>query len=99
MIITVKRCLIGNLLLTPVNDRWRKKFARHLRKHESPHADGTVLLQNDADVETFLDEHLTPRQSREVRAGWTVRVRIDPWEFGHYLGWDAHTVAEGRSRS
>lgn len=98
MIIEVEMDRMGCLTLTPVNDRIRRRFARHLRAVYSPHADGTAFLQSDWDVEAFLTDHLRPAQARDVRRGWTVRVRIDPWLYGHYLGWDAHTVVEGGSR-
>lgn len=29
-----------------------------------------------------------------VEQGWTVQVKADPWEVGHWYGYDAHTVAE-----
>ena len=34
------------------------------------------------------------RQRRALDAGWDVTILMDPWEVGHYYGYDAHAVAE-----
>jgi hypothetical protein len=93
MLVKVAMDRTGCITLTPVSERWQKRFAVHLRKYYSPQADGTAFLQADYDVEAFLAD-LPADKAEGVRQGWTETIRMDPWTYGHYLGWDAHTVAE-----
>lgn len=51
----------------------------------------TVLFQELYEMESFL----TPRKLRDLDSGYTVTVRMKPWEALHLWGWDAHTMAEG----
>lgn len=53
--------------------------------------DSTVLFQELYEMESFL----TPRKLRDLDSGYTVTVRMEPWEALHLWGWDAHTMAEG----
>lgn len=97
MLITVEMDPCGCLLLSPCNERIAKKLAKHM-KEMTGHADSSAFIQEDYNVDAFLEE-LPAALARDVRAGWKVKIRFDPWTFAHYLGWDAHTVFEGGSRS
>jgi hypothetical protein len=63
-----------------------------MRRHNKEwigHADSTVFLQEGGPASEFLDT-LNARQRRDVEHGWTVGVKMDPWYFGHYVGYDFH---------
>lgn len=91
MLVTAEMDRMGSITVTPVNDRIRKRFAKHLHRYYSPHADGTAFFQEGA--QEFLAD-LRPDQRRDLEAGFKVTFRVDAWVFGHWLGWDAHTLAE-----
>lgn len=81
------RC--GCLLMTPVSKRLQGRIKRHLAEWKVGW-DGSVLVQEDYNAESALEQHLTPSQRRDVDQGWPVTVLVDPWEWLHYVGWDAH---------
>jgi hypothetical protein len=85
MLVKVAMDRTGCITLTPVSERWQKRFAVHLRKYYSPQADGTAFLQADYDVEAFLAD-LPADKAEGVRQGWTETIRMDPWTYGHYRG-------------
>ncbi len=91
MLVEVQEDRMGMLLLTPVS----KKVQAQMRKHTKEwtgHADDTVLIQRDYDVEHFLERYVPAAKRRDVREGWGARIQMDPWEFGHFVGYDFHEV-------
>lgn len=40
------------------------------------------------------EHYLRKRQLAMLRRGWEVTVKLDPWVFAHFYGWDAHTALE-----
>jgi hypothetical protein len=90
MLIEVDQDRMGNIILTPKS----KKIRAQMRKHNKEwlgHPDDTVFLQEGMGATEFLDLLPAP-QRREVEEGWGITVRMDPWEFGHYVGHDFHEV-------
>jgi hypothetical protein len=54
-----------------------------------------VYLQTSQEIEDFLEECRIDNETREmVEKGWPQETEIDPWVYGHFLGWDAHTLFE-----
>lgn len=89
MLVEVQMNRMGAVTLTPVS----KKVRRQMRAHNQEwlgHPDEDVYLQGDRGYE-FLDM-LSPAQRRDVEEGWGATVRMDPWIFGHYVGYDFHEV-------
>ena len=49
----------------------------------------------------FQDAEQLPAEVKKSRSlawllgGWSVVVIMNPWEFAHYVGYDAHTIFEG----
>lgn len=82
----------GSVTLTPRNERVRKQMERHM-KEMTGHADNSVFLQEWRGDE-FLDNrgHISAAKAAEVRKGWTEGIKMDPWEFGHMVGYDFHEV-------
>ena len=93
MRVRVEMDRMGNITATAVNDRIRRKFVAHLKEVYSEHADGSAFFQEGGPSEEFLAD-CTPAQRRDINAGWSVNINVDPWMYGHWLGWDAHVVAE-----
>jgi len=94
MLIEVETNLMGHLTARPVSDRIASRYAAFLRlQGASKHSDGSVYL-HDADIESFLGD-LPRRAARDIREGWTVRVRIA--DFGAWLGYDASNIDPRRS--
>jgi hypothetical protein len=83
---------MGNIILTPVSKKVRAQMRKH-NKEWHGHADDTVFLQAEADTYAFKD--MLPRaKRREVEEGYTVVIQMDPWIFGHYVGYDFHEVID-----
>jgi hypothetical protein len=80
----------GAVYATPVSAIWREAFASHMRQHTG-HASACAYFQVGTDE---LAGCIPDRKLRELSEGYAVTCRVDPWEFGHWLGYDAHTVAE-----
>jgi len=95
MLIEVETNHFGHLTARPVSDRIASRYAAFLRlQGASKHSDGSVYLQTDYDIESFLGD-LPKRAARDIREGWTVRVRIA--DFGAWLGYDASNIDPRRS--
>jgi hypothetical protein len=90
MLVRVEADFMGSLVLTPVSERIAKKFASHLRMF-CPGADGSAYLQREDDINLFLSA-LPRSTANHIRSGWRAKIRMDPWEFGTYLGYDACNV-------
>lgn len=80
---------LGCLTLTP-SERIQRQAARHLRSFGMEHADGTAFIQLDYEVDGFIEEHVPPRKRRDLREGCDVTITMDPWIFGHFIGYDFH---------
>ena len=93
MLVNVSMDRMGNIVASPVSERIRRKFAAHLQEVYTPKADGTAFFQEGGPAGEFLED-CTPAQRRDIDGGYNVRMRVDPWTYGHWLGWGAHTVAE-----
>lgn len=86
----------GGVLVTPVVERYAEMFCTVVAANGGP----SLITQRRDGYSAYvqsvegLEESLSPRQLREVSTGWGVTVIMDPWEVGHFYGYDAHTVAE-----
>lgn len=89
--IDVEMDSMGGLTLTPQSDRIRRKIIKHLSEFGES-SDGTVYIQTDYDVEHFIDDQIPRNKRDEIYEGYEVSIRMDPWIFGHYVGYDAHEV-------
>ena len=91
----------GNITARPVSDRAAKRFARRVAENggaslEVQARDGyCAFFQDGMGAAEFLED-LRPDQRRDLEAGWQVKFRADGWLVGHWYGYDAHTVFEGR---
>lgn len=90
IVVTAHLDRLGNLHVRPINERWRRRFQEVVRHYGGPAGD--IFL--DRDVEAFIEQDIPRRYHRDLRAGWDVHWRVDPWVVGHWYGWDAHTAAE-----
>lgn len=81
---------MGNITVTPVSLRHCAKYAAHM-KGMTGSADSSVFIQEGGPAEEFLEE-LRPAKRRDIEAGWDVTFLVDPWIFGHWLGWSAEEV-------
>jgi len=90
----------GGYTARPVGQVWVKKFGEYMADwlNSDPSVPtleleecASVLWQHDGELPETVTENRAAM--RELGRGWPVVVLVDPWEFGHWLGWDAHTVA------
>lgn len=91
--VTVRRDRMHGLELTP-GPKIQRKIDRHLSKHGVVDPAGSAHVYSPADVEHFLETQLNPAQRRDVENGWDVTIQMDPWDFGHYVGYGFHEVIE-----
>lgn len=90
ILVEVTEDRMGNILLRPKNEQIRKKMMAHTKEHIGS-AEDTVFLQEGGPASEFM-ERLPRRLQNEMQKGWGVTLKIDPWEFGHYVGYDFHEV-------
>ena len=78
--------------LEPVSQRVSRRYRAHLAEM------GQAIPEEDSLVALFGDEAdefvagLPDRARRDLKAGWDVVILMDPWEWGHLVGYDAHNV-------
>lgn len=77
-------------IVTPVSKKWRAKFAQYMLKVVGK-STYTVYFQGEYDLPDEIKSH---RDYRELSKGWSLTIRVDPWIYGYWLGYDAYTVAE-----
>jgi hypothetical protein len=91
IVIEVRMNAQGDVALSVVNKRWRRRFQRLLKDYEDLGADtsATAYLQHSDDIAWFKENYLPRRYWRDLEHGWRVRFYMDPWVFGQgYLGYD-----------
>lgn len=91
----VERDGMGTVFGYVVSDRWAKRFASIVRKNGGGNRGETFYFQGDA-ADEFIDQDVPPRHRSAVRDGFGVTFLADPWDVGHWFGYDAHTAAEQR---
>lgn len=87
--VQVARDRMGGLTLTP-SKKIQRQAIKHLRELGHEHADGTALIQSEEDAQLFVETHLSEGQQRDLRDGWDVTIDMDPWDYGHLVGYDFH---------
>ncbi len=99
MIVEAERNTMGCFTVMPVNKRHLTKFARHMREWQGLppwrlllRDRGVAFLQREDDIELLFERYIPRRKHADARKGWPVRFRMDPWDYGHFLGFDAHEV-------
>jgi len=104
--ILVRQAGIG-YTATPISKYWRRRFAEHMREWKYCQVGMHYSFDNSRYTESELcqvyyqglwdlpEAIVLNRQYAELVKGWNITLLIDPWEFGHWLGYDAHTIAEG----
>jgi hypothetical protein len=90
MLVTIVPHRIGYYTAYPVSEKWAHKFAAHMHDMTGK-ATTDAFFQSTDDFPDTVTQH---RHFRDLEQGWTLTIQVDPWEYGHWLGYDAHTVAE-----
>jgi len=95
MLVKVSQSSFGSFTAIPVSKVWRARFGDYMLQWF------TNLLPSQLAEAYFQGYYELPEeisqnwQFPELDRGWDITIRVGPWVFGHWLGWDAHTVAEG----
>ena len=84
---------MGNIEVAPVSAQWRDKFCAIVQENGGGNA-RTAFFQEGTGAGDFLENDCPPRKRGELKRGYTVRFRADPWVVGHWYGYDAYTAAE-----
>jgi len=85
--INVREDFMGCLVLTPTVNRYCEQITEYLKEFDVD-SDGSVLIQLDSEVETFLDD-CNSSQRRDIRQGWGCTMLFDSWMYLTMVGWDA----------
>jgi hypothetical protein len=94
MVIEIEYDFLGALVVRPLDRKICGRVTDHLKDFKI-YSDGSVYLQTSQEIEDFLEECRIDNETREmVEKGWPQETEIDPWVYGHFLGWDAHTLFE-----
>jgi hypothetical protein len=83
----------GNITVKPVSPRIQRKYANHMQEMTGNRTWGAFF--NDGAEASQLLEEFPAKHRRELEKGWPVRFKVDPWTFGHWLGYDSHEVSLG----
>jgi hypothetical protein len=81
----------GSYTAEPIAKHWQGAFQEYMTQWQQGSGLYQAFFQGDWDLPDTVKEN---RQYSELVKGWDITILVDPWEFGHWLGWDAHTVAE-----
>ena len=90
MLVDVSMDRMGNVVARPRSARIARKYTKHLAGF-GVKSDGSAFFQEGGPASEFLAD-LKPGQVRDLESGWDVTLRLDPWVFGQWLGWDACEV-------
>ncbi len=83
---------MGMLYLRPVKQSYIDQIITYLKEFNVD-SDGSVLIQNDYEVESFLDD-CTSTQKKDIENGWGATMLFDAWTFLTWIGWDANEGLE-----
>jgi len=86
MLVEAKMDRMGNITVRPVNERIRKQWAADTLQWGG-RTDGELFLQEGMGAEEFMREDVPKQHRRALRAGWTVRFRMDAWTLRHMIGY------------
>jgi len=99
ILVEAEKDSFGGVTVRVVSERHQARYRAALAVYLGEGADPSVLLQYEDCVEQFVGSYVPRRKRRDLREGWAVRFLIDPWDFGHHLGYDAHEVDLGPRRT
>ena len=85
MLVEARTLAYGSLIVRPVNEIIRERWAADTLQWGG-RTDGELFLQGDA-ADEFIDNDVPRRKRRDLRAGWTVRFRMDGWTLRHMIGY------------
>jgi hypothetical protein len=77
----------GDVILRPVSQKHCEAYMQHMY--------GIGTKSDDCSVFTRLEDvapYMPKAKLRDLQNGWGVVFLMDPWVFGHLLGYDAHEV-------
>ena len=83
---------VGNVYARPRNRKWAEKFVAVVVANGGSN-NKTVFFQEGDAAQWFIEE-LSQRQRNDLERFGTISFLADPWEVGHWYGYDAHTAAE-----
>lgn len=87
----------GAYVAEPVSKQWRKLFADHILEWKYT-GNPQGIPEHELCKAYFQGAWELPsnvvlnRQYPDLCTGWDIVILVDPWDFGHWLGYDAHTV-------
>lgn len=77
----------GHLRMYPINKRLNKKIKKYLETWDIFWS-GYVLVERSQHINCILS-HMTKFEHTELRGGWSIIKKVDPWLWLHNVGWDA----------
>lgn len=91
------RC--GNVTAMPKRERYARIFCAVVAANGGPSykaaaRDGFSAFFNAGQEVDELQEYFAPGEWKDMEEGWSVTRIMDPWEVGHFYGYDAHVAAE-----
>lgn len=92
--VTIHQNRVGAFLAVPVSAAHQEKYADYMAQWKCssvPRAElSQVYFQHDGELPESI---LSNKQAMlELEYGFRVTIIVDPWEYGHWLGYDAHAV-------
>ena len=81
---------MGNIIMCPVDKGFKARIKRYMRDegYDKRH-DGCVFAQEGFGA-SEVRGMLRPANRRDLDEGYNVVQLMDPWEFLHWVGYDAH---------
>jgi len=78
----------GHLTVRPPSRSLRQAITKYLRA-QAPGVHPWLYLQNQDDVEYFLENYPPRSKRRDVRNGYRVTIKMPAWDYLSMLGYDA----------
>lgn len=94
IVLVVQMDRMGCITAEPISQVWCQKYRRHMQEMTG-RATSQAFFQGDYEAPDTITTH---RNYKDLLAGWDLQITIDPWEFGHWLGYDACNVTERGKR-
>jgi hypothetical protein len=91
IIVEVSRDRMGSIIVEPIRESYRLTYAAHMREMTGRSTCQAYIPEHCA--EEFINECCPKWHRADLRNGYAVRFRLDPWIFGNLLGYDACEVS------
>lgn len=82
---------MGSVIARPVCDEYAKAYAKHVKEFTGNY-ELTAYFQEGMGAQQFIEYWVPEDKCEELNSGWSIEFVADPWDVGHWYGYDAYNV-------